>query len=119
MELFKTFTFEAAHQLPRVPPGHKCARLHGHSYTVELRVEGAVGDETGWVIDFGDIAAAFAPLRKELDHRVLNEIDGLDNPTSENLAAWIWERVAPRLPGLCGVVVRETATSGCLYRGPQ
>ncbi len=117
MDVFKEFTFEAAHRLPNVPPGHKCGRLHGHSFKAEVHVRGDVGDDTGWVVDFADIKAAFAPLYKQLDHSFLNEIEGLSNPTSENLAQWIWRQLEPTLPGLCKVVVRETCTSGCIYRG--
>jgi len=117
VEIFKEFTFEAAHRLPHVPQGHKCARLHGHSYRVEVHVEGAVEGETGWVCDFADLSAAMRPLLAQLDHYYLNEIDGLDNPTSEVLARWIWERVQPELPGISQVLVRETCTSGCVYRG--
>jgi 6-pyruvoyltetrahydropterin/6-carboxytetrahydropterin synthase len=117
MELFKEFTFEAAHRLPNVPDGHKCGRLHGHSFTVVLHVEGDVDPETGWVMDFGDIKAAFKPLYDRLDHYYLNEIEGLENPTSEVLARWIWVRLKPDLPPLSKVVVRETCTSGCVYRG--
>jgi len=117
MRIFKEFTFEAAHHLPNVPAGHKCARLHGHSFHVTIHVSGDVGAESGWVIDFADIERAFAPIHEQLDHRYLNEIDGLDNPTSERLASWIWERLAPALPGLCEIVVRETCTSGVVLRG--
>jgi 6-pyruvoyltetrahydropterin/6-carboxytetrahydropterin synthase len=117
MEIFKEFTFEAAHRLPNVQPGHKCGRLHGHSYRVAIHVEGRVEEDTGWVIDFADIACVFRPLHDCLDHNYLNEIPGLDNPTSENLALWIWERTAGHLPGLTAVAVRETCTSGCVYRG--
>jgi 6-pyruvoyltetrahydropterin/6-carboxytetrahydropterin synthase len=118
MDIFKTFTIEAAHRLPNVPPGHKCARLHGHSFVVELHVSGEPGAESGWVMDFGDIKAAFRPLYERLDHHYLNEVEGLGNPTSERLAVWIWERLKPALPQLSEVVVRETCTSGCRYRGP-
>lgn len=116
-EIFREFTFEAAHRLPNVPEGHKCARLHGHSYRIEVRVEGEVGDRSGWVIDFADISAAFKPLHAVLDHNYLNEVPGLDNPTSENLAKWIWDRLMPDLGGLQEVIVRETCASGCSYRG--
>ena len=116
-EVFKELRFEAAHRLPNVPAGHKCARLHGHSFRVTVHVEGPVGDETGWVVDFADLSAAFAPLHEQLDHRYLNDVPGLANPTSEVLARWIWDRLRPSLPGLCQVVVRETCTSGCIYRG--
>lgn len=116
MEIFREFTFEAAHRLPHVPEGHKCARLHGHSYRVEIRVAGPVDEAAGWVMDFGEIKAAWAPLDDDLDHRYLNEVPGLGNPTSENLARWIWGRLADSLP-LSAVTVRETCTSGCTYRG--
>ncbi len=117
MEIFKEFTFESAHLLPNVPPDHKCRRLHGHSLRAEVHVRGEVGPETGWIIDFADIKKAFAPLRKQLDHNYLNEIEGLSNPTSEHIARWIWRHLRPTLPCLCKVVVRETCTSGCIYRG--
>jgi 6-pyruvoyltetrahydropterin/6-carboxytetrahydropterin synthase len=117
MELFKEFTFEAAHRLPNVDEGHKCARLHGHSFRVEVRVSGPVDEGSGWVMDFGDIKTAFKPLYDQLDHNYLNEIEGLCNPTSESLARWIWCRLKPALPQLSEIVVRETCTSGCIYRG--
>ncbi len=118
MEIFKRFMFEAAHRLPLVPEGHKCARLHGHSFGVEVAVSGPVGDQTGWVMDFADIKAAYAPLHDILDHSYLNEIPGLENPTSEILAIWIWERLAPQLPGLSRITVHETCNAGCTYTGP-
>lgn len=118
MLLHKEFRFEAAHRLPHVPEGHKCARLHGHSFRATVWVEGEVGADTGWVMDFADLSAAFAPLRDALDHRYLNEVEGLENPTSENLAMWIWERLATTLPGLSRIDVDETCTSGCRYLGP-
>lgn len=117
MEIFKEFTFEAAHRLPHVQPGHKCARLHGHSFRCEIYVRGPVGKDTGWIVDFSEIKAAFEPVRSRLDHNYLNEIEGLSNPTSENLARWIWREVKPRLPGMCRLIVRETCTSGCVYAG--
>ncbi|MFI7208081.1 6-carboxytetrahydropterin synthase QueD [Micromonospora aurantiaca (nom. illeg.)] len=116
MEIFREFTFEAAHRLPHVPDGHKCARLHGHSYRVEVHVSGEVGAETGWVMDFGDIKKIVQPVCDQLDHRYLNEVSGLENPTSEVLARWIWDRLVDQLP-LSAVMVRETCTSGCVYRG--
>lgn len=118
MEIFKDITFEAAHRLPNLPEDHKCSRLHGHSFKVRVHVEGPVDPRTGWVMDFADIRDAFSPLYDQLDHRYLNEIEGLDNPTSEVLATWIWERLAPLLPQLSKIVVQETCTSGCEYRGP-
>ncbi|PCJ56646.1 MAG: 6-carboxytetrahydropterin synthase QueD [Rhodospirillaceae bacterium] len=118
MEIYKTFTFEAAHHLPNVPKGHKCERLHGHSFRVELRIAGVPGAKTGWVMDFSELEAAFAPLHAVLDHHYLNEIDGLENPTSEVIARWIWERLKPKLSGLAQVILRETCTAGAVYRGP-
>ncbi len=117
MDIFTAFTFEAAHRLPNVPAGHKCARLHGHSFRVEVHVRGPVDSRLGWVADFGDIACAFEPVRERLDHHYLNEIEGLENPTSERLAEWIWARLVSSVPGLSAIVVRETCTTGCTYRG--
>src|SRR5690242_4438259 len=118
-EISKEFTFEAAHRLPNVPPGHKCARLHGHSFHVELHVRGPVNSHTGWVMDFGNIKQAFQPFYDQLDHNYLNEIEGLSNPTSEQLARWIWQRLRPTLPELCRIVVKETCTAGCIYQGEE
>ena len=117
MEIFREFSFEAAHRLPNVPAGHKCARLHGHSFRVEVRVRGEVRSEPGWVMDFAEIKAIFAPIYAQLDHNYLNDVPGLDNPTSERLAIWIWDALKPALPLLSRVVVHETCTSGCTYAG--
>jgi 6-pyruvoyltetrahydropterin/6-carboxytetrahydropterin synthase len=117
MDLFKTFTLESAHRLPNVPLGHPCARLHGHSFRIEVHVNGEVDAHTGWVMDFAEIKRAFQPLFDQLDHHYLNEVEGLENPTSENLARWIWRQLKPTLPLLSDVVVHETCTSGCRYRG--
>lgn len=117
MEIYKEFGFESAHSLPNVADGHKCARLHGHSFRVSVHVCGEVGERSGWVLDYADISSACAPVRDALDHRYLNEIEGLENPTSEVLARWIWDRIVGSLPGLCMVEVRETCTSGCRFRG--
>jgi len=117
MEIFKEFTFEAAHLLPNVPEGHKCARLHGHSFRVKVVVKGDPGVTSGWIMDFGDIKAAFKPVLEQLDHYYLNDISGLENPTSENLAIWIWERLKPLLPELCRIEIKETCRSGCSYSG--
>lgn len=117
MEIFKEFTFEAAHRLPNVQPGHKCGRLHGHSFHCEIHVSGDVDPTTGWVMDFADIKAAFQPAFEQLDHHYLNEVEGLSNPTSEMLARWIWQLLKPTMPALSRVVIRETCTSGCVYNG--
>lgn len=112
MQIFKVFQLEAAHRLPNVPAGHKCARLHGHSFRIEIHVEGEIDPHMGWVMDFGDLKTAFAPIYEQLDHHYLNEIEGLENPTSEVLARWIWRKLQPGLPLLEKVVVHETCTSG-------
>jgi 6-pyruvoyltetrahydropterin/6-carboxytetrahydropterin synthase len=115
--LVKTFTFDSAHRLTKVPAGHKCGRLHGHSFRVDVEVTGEVNPETGWYIDYADIKAAVEPLLEQLDHNYLNEIEGLTNPTSEVIALWIWERLKKTLPQLSRVTVFETCTSRCDYRG--
>ena len=117
VELRKSFQFEAAHLLPHLPQTHKCRRLHGHSFKVEIVVAGDCDPKLGWLIDYADISDAFKPLLSQLDHYYLNEIPGLDNPTSENISAWIWERLKPALPLLTEVVVAETCQSRCVYRG--
>jgi 6-pyruvoyltetrahydropterin/6-carboxytetrahydropterin synthase len=117
MRLERSYRFEAAHFLPRVPPGHKCARMHGHSYRIDIAIEGALDNDRGWVMDFAEIDEQVAPLVRMLDHQVLNEIEGLSNPTSELLASWFWHRLVSALPGLCEVAVSETPTSRCVYRG--
>ena len=117
VDIFKIFTLEAAHRLPNVPENHKCRRLHGHSFRIEIHVTGPVQDQSGWIMDFADLSRAFQPLYEQLDHHYLNEIEELENPTSEHLARWIWRRLKPTLPALSKVVVRETCTAGCIYRG--
>lgn len=117
MEVFKIFTIEAAHRLPNVPPGHKCSRLHGHSFRIEVHVQGPVDPKFGWVVDFAEIKDAFSKVEDQIDHRYLNEVEGLENPTSENLARWVWQKLLPTLPSLSKIVVQETCTSGCTYTG--
>jgi 6-pyruvoyltetrahydropterin/6-carboxytetrahydropterin synthase len=119
VEIFKTFTLESAHRLPNVPEGHKCARVHGHSFRVELHVSGPVNPHLGWVMDFAEIKQAFEPLFQRLDHRYLNDVPGLDNPTSEQLARYIWQELKPALPLLSRVVVHETCTSGASFAGER
>ena len=117
MEIYKKFSIEAAHWLPHVPAGHKCGRMHGHSFRIEVRVSGPVDPHLGWVMDFAEVKTAFKPVEERIDHRCLNEIEGLENPTSENLARWLWRALKPELPLLSSIVVEETCTSGCVYRG--
>ncbi len=119
MEIFKVFHIDAAHRLPNVPSGHKCANLHGHSFRIEIHISGPVDSKLGWVIDFADIAKAFQPLHDQLDHKYLNDIEGLSNPTSENLAVWLWQRLHPALPQLSKIIVRESPESGCIYEGKK
>ncbi len=118
VELTKDYRFEAAHRLPMAPPDHKCARMHGHSFRIEVAVAGEVDERTGWLVDFGDITAVVEPLlRSELDHRALNDVRGLENPTSEHLCRWLWKRLEPRIAGLAAITVHETCTARCTYRG--
>lgn len=117
VEIYKEFGFESAHFLPNVPEEHKCRRLHGHSFKVVVRVSGEVDSTAGWHTDFGDVKKVVTPLVERLDHYCLNDVEGLSNPTSENIAVWFWERLADELPGLCEITVKETCTSGCSYRG--
>jgi 6-pyruvoyltetrahydropterin/6-carboxytetrahydropterin synthase len=117
MNIFRVFNIEAAHRLPNVPPDHKCARMHGHSFRIELHLSGPIDERFGWVMDFAEVRRAFQPVFDQLDHRCLNEVAGLENPTSEQLARWIWSRTRPVLPLLSKVVIHETCTSGCSYEG--
>jgi 6-pyruvoyltetrahydropterin/6-carboxytetrahydropterin synthase len=119
VELVKDFRFEAAHYLPNLPDAHKCRRTHGHSFRGEIAVRGPVDPEIGWVIDFADLKRAVQPVIDRLDHYLLNEVEGLQNPTSELLAVWIWEKLAPQLPGLVRVTIEETCTSRCHYHGER
>jgi 6-pyruvoyltetrahydropterin/6-carboxytetrahydropterin synthase len=117
VELMKEYRFEAAHRLPRVPEGHKCARIHGHSYKVEVEIAGPVDPETGWLIDFGVIDDAWAPLFARFDHHNLNEVPGLENSTCENIAIYVWAALRGRIPALSAVTIWETFDSKCTYRG--
>ena len=117
MEIFKEFMFEAAHRLPNLPAEHKCGRLHGHSFRIVIHVSGDLDADKGWVMDFADVKAAFSLILDQIDHRYLNDIDGLENPTSEVIAKWVWERLHPYLPQLSKIELHETCTAGCIYRG--
>jgi 6-pyruvoyltetrahydropterin/6-carboxytetrahydropterin synthase len=117
VRLVHEFRFEAAHRLPNVPPGHKCQRLHGHSFKVELAIAGPMNEQTGWFIDFGDLYDAWRPLHALLDHNYLNDVPGLENPTSEILCRWIWQKMKPAFPSLVRVTVHETCDARCEYEG--
>jgi len=117
MDIYKEFTFDAAHLLPNVPRGHKCGRLHGHSFRIQVHVSGDLDPVLGWVMDFADLKAVVKPVIARLDHYYLNDIPGLENPTSEVIARWLWLALKPTLPPLCKIVVMETCTSGCVYTG--
>jgi 6-pyruvoyltetrahydropterin/6-carboxytetrahydropterin synthase len=119
VELVKDFRFEAAHFLPNVPPAHKCRRIHGHSFRGEVAVRGPIHPRLGWVMDFADLKAIVDPIVVRLDHYLLNEIEGLDNPTSEVLAVWLWDQLKPALPILHRITIEETCTSRCHYYGSR
>jgi 6-pyruvoyltetrahydropterin/6-carboxytetrahydropterin synthase len=117
VRLVKSFSFEAAHWLPCFPEGHKCRRMHGHSFRVDVVVEGEVPEHKGYLIDYADIKKAIEPVCARLDHYCLNEIEGLENPTSEVIARWVWRELHASLPMLAEIVVHETCTSRCHYAG--
>lgn len=116
-QLSRDYHFEAAHRLPRVPATHKCSRVHGHSYHVTITLSGSIDSDMGWLVDFADVDRVIEPVIARIDHTLLNEIPGLENPTSELLAVWLWREIQPRLPGLTEIMLAETPTSRCVYRG--
>lgn len=117
MTVYKEFTFDSAHWLPNVPVGHKCGRVHGHTYRLIVSVSGEP-DCSGMIIDYADIAVAVLPILETIDHHLLNEIDGLDNPTTEVLARWLWNEIRIKIRRPIAVEVKESASTGCLYGGP-
>ena len=117
MEVFKIFSIESARALKHLEDGHPCKNLHGHSFKIKITVDGAVNTDTGFVIDFNDIDIAFQPILKIIDHSYLNNIKGLENPSSENLCVWIWSKLQPSLPGLSIIEIKETDSTGCIYKG--
>lgn len=117
MRIYKEFKFDSAHWLPNVPPEHKCANMHGHTYYIEVHVEDELHPQLGWVLDYNDLRKVVDPLVGRLDHKVLNEIEGLENPTAEFIALWFWNRIKLELPQLCQVVVKENPTNVCIYSG--
>lgn len=117
VEIYKDFTFEAAHFLPNVPEGHKCGRLHGHSYKARIHLQDNINEETGWFIDFAEIKKICKPIISQLDHNYLNDITGLENPTAEVISKWIWHQLKPQLPQIIAVEIKETCTCGAIFRG--
>ncbi len=117
MNVYKTFSIEAARSLPNLPDGHPCRNVHGHSFKITITVCGDVDEHTGFVLDFSNIDTAFKPIHDQIDHTYLNKIDGLDNPSSENLCKWIWAELIPSLPGLSQIEIKETDSTGCIYKG--
>jgi 6-pyruvoyltetrahydropterin/6-carboxytetrahydropterin synthase len=117
MEVYREFKFDAAHLLPNLTPGHRCSSMHGHTFRLIVHLEGDLGEKTGWVRDFGEIKEICKPVIDQLDHSYLNDVPGLENPTSENIAVWIWNRLKPVLPELSMIEISETDSTGCRYRG--
>jgi len=119
MEIFREFTFDAAHRLDHLPPGHKCARLHGHTYRLTVYLDGPLDPTMGWVVDFAEVKRLTQRVLEPLDHHLLNDVPGLEQPTTERIAMWVWDRLKPELPQLSKVVLWENANSGCTYTGPS
>lgn len=117
MKIFKDFTFDSAHFLPNVPDGHKCKNMHGHTYRLTVFFEGELVDDLGWVVDFAEVKNVINPIIKEIDHKVMNDIKGLENPTCERIAIWFWDKIKPEMPQLCQIKLNETPTSGVIYEG--
>ena len=117
MHIFKTFTFDSAHSLPNVPDGHKCKEIHGHTYRLTIYLEGELEKDLNWVIDFADLKNAINPILEIVDHKLLNKIEGLENPTCEMIAKWLWNKIKAQVPLLSKVELHETPTSGAIYKG--
>lgn len=117
MEIYKEFAFDAAHFLPNVPEGHKCKQMHGHTYHLRVYVSGTPDKEFGWIIDFKELKDSILPLIDLVDHRVMNEVPGLENPTAENITIWFWNKLKPQLPSLSRIELKETPTTGVIYDG--
>jgi|TARA_Y100000031_G_C8172799_1_gene362611 6-pyruvoyltetrahydropterin/6-carboxytetrahydropterin synthase len=117
LEIYKKFSFDSAHFLPNLPDEHKCSRMHGHTFYITIYLKGRIDPKTGWIRDFFEIKQLFQPIHDDLDHRILNDINGLENPTSEHLAKWIWGKMIQALPELSKIEVAETCTTGCIYEG--
>lgn len=119
MRIYKDFHFEAAHYLPSAPPGSANARVHGHSFRARVTLEGEPDPATGYVVHFDELGAAIKDAQAELDHRLLNEVEGLEAPTLERIAIWLWNRLDNRVAGLAEVLIaRDSCHEGCTYAGP-
>lgn len=117
MIIYKQFSFDSAHFLPNVPEGHKCGNMHGHTYLLTVFIEGMPDEKSGWIIDYADLKKAIKPIIDQLDHHLLNEIPGLENPTSENLSIWLWNKINQLVSGLKKIELKETPSSGVIYEG--
>jgi len=117
MEIYKEFSFDSAHFLPNVPEGHKCKNMHGHTYRLRVFIKGALDPQLGWIMDFKELKDILSPVIDQLDHRLINDIPGLQNPTAENITVWIWKQIQPMLPQLSKIELYETPTTGVIYSG--
>ena len=119
MIVYKKFNIESARSIPNLPKTHPCHHIHGHSFKIIISVKGPVNKQNGFVTDFQDIDDAFSPFKKELDHSYLNDIEGLQNPTSENICIWIWNKIQSSLPNIYKIEIKETDSTGCIYKGER
>ena len=117
MNIYKIFNIESARSLPNLPDSHPCKNIHGHSFKIKITVSGKINKATGMVLDFNQIDEIFNPIHLLIDHKYLNDIKGLENPSSENLAIWIWKRLKPKLPTIIEIEIKETSETGCIYKG--
>ena len=114
MVVYKNFNIESARSLPNVPKTHPCYNVHGHSFKIKISVKQKIDKTTGFVIDFQD---GSQPIIEILDHKYLNDIEDLNNPTSENMCIWIWKKLKPSLPNIYEIEIKETDSTGCIYKG--
>lgn len=117
MEIYKEFSFDSAHYLPNVPDGHKCKNMHGHTYRLKVFIKGKPDPSLGWIMDFKELKDIVGKVIDKLDHKLINDIEGLQNPTAENITLWIWNEIKPLLPLLNRIELYETPTTGVIYNG--
>jgi 6-pyruvoyltetrahydropterin/6-carboxytetrahydropterin synthase len=117
MEIYKEFAFDSAHFLPNVPDGHKCKNMHGHTYRLRVCIKGEPDPHLGWLMDFKDLKDIVCKVTDQLDHKLINDVPGLENPTAENITIWIWKQIRPLLPLLSRIELYETPTTGVIYAG--